>query len=278
MKAGGLTMSEQLSLAGRGILNPVEGEKKFQLQRLAPTEELRGFVRHYWLIDWDLRGQSPYRQEVLQNPCINIVFMQGYTRIYGVSRKKSFHLLEGQGSVFGVQFKPGAFYPYWQAPVASLTDRSIQLEEVFGPKSGTLEKELFSTRDSTERVAVINRFLGERLPMRDDTIELIQDIVDRIIEDHAVTSVDHLACCFNINKRKLQRMFHQYVGVTPKWVIQRYRLHEAAEQIARSNRLDWPHLAAELGYFDQAHFIKDFKAVIGFSPEEYIRRIAVHET
>jgi AraC-like DNA-binding protein len=71
----------------------------------------------------------------------------------------------------------------------------------------------------------------------------------------------------------LQRIFSQYVGVSPKWVIKRYRLHEAAEQLAGGEVVDWPKIALELGYFDQAHFIKDFKTIVGESPAEYIKKI-----
>jgi AraC-like DNA-binding protein len=70
------------------------------------------------------------------------------------------------------------------------------------------------------------------------------------------------------SKRTLQRLFREYVGVSPKWVLQRVRLHEAAERMAGGEG-DWPRLALELGFFDQAHFIKAFKAVIGLTPGDY---------
>ena len=72
-----------------------------------------------------------------------------------------------------------------------------------------------------------------------------------------------------MSARTLQRLFRRYVGVGPKWVLQRYRLHEAAERIADGYDGDWAALALDLGYFDQAHFIKDFKALVGCSPAEY---------
>ncbi|WP_339329315.1 helix-turn-helix domain-containing protein [Cohnella caldifontis] len=66
-------------------------------------------------------------------------------------------------------------------------------------------------------------------------------------------------------------MFSRYVGVSPKWVIRRFRLQEAAELIDKDGASDWAALSAKLGYYDQAHFIKDFKAVTGRSPEAYAR-------
>jgi AraC-like DNA-binding protein len=72
-----------------------------------------------------------------------------------------------------------------------------------------------------------------------------------------------------LSTRELQRRFSRYLGVGPKWVLQRYRLHEAAERIAAGGRGDWAGVAAELGYADQAHFIRDFRAVVGCPPGAY---------
>ncbi len=68
-------------------------------------------------------------------------------------------------------------------------------------------------------------------------------------------------------------MFNRYVGVSPKWVIRRYRLHEAADRLANGEAVDWPNIALDLGYFDQAHFVKDFKAIVGTPPAKYVRSI-----
>jgi AraC-like DNA-binding protein len=73
--------------------------------------------------------------------------------------------------------------------------------------------------------------------------------------------------------RQLQRLFKEYVGVSPKWVIQRYRLLDAAERVAAGTIVNWADLALELGYADQAHFIRDFKGLVGRSPAEYARRL-----
>lgn len=72
-----------------------------------------------------------------------------------------------------------------------------------------------------------------------------------------------------MSTRTLQRLFRRHVGVGPKWVLGRYRLHAAAEQLAAGERHDWTTLALDLGYFDHAHFIRDFSAVAGRSPAEY---------
>jgi AraC-like DNA-binding protein len=80
---------------------------------------------------------------------------------------------------------------------------------------------------------------------------------------------DQAVALTRFHKRRLERIFREYVGVSPKWVIQRYRMHEAAEQIAEGRAGDMGDLALRLGYFDQAHFIRDFKAIVGRPPGQY---------
>jgi transcriptional regulator GlxA family with amidase domain len=85
--------------------------------------------------------------------------------------------------------------------------------------------------------------------------------------------VEDVACRFNLSIRTLQRMFHRYVGVSPKWLIRRYRLREAAERLASGEAVDWPNMALDFGYFDQAHFIIDFRAIAGTPPAQYARSV-----
>ncbi len=158
-----------------------------------------------------------------------------------------------------------------QSPVSRFTDDTISLLEVFGADSNVLEAAILSQEDEGGMVARAETFLRARLPERDANVAVINQIVDRIIADRTITRVDDIVCRLNLNKRTLQRLFRQYVGVSPKWVIKRYRLHEAAERLADGDGVDGSNLALDLGYFDQAHFIKDFKAIVGKAPAEYAR-------
>jgi AraC-like DNA-binding protein len=122
-------------------------------------------------------------------------------------------------------------------------------------------------------VNVAENFLRERLPEHDENVAAVNKVIDSITADGTILKVDDVVDRLNLNKRWLQRLFNHYVGVSPKWVIKRYRLHEAAQKLAHGEVKDWPMLALDLGYFDQAHFIKDFKAIVGKTPAEYARHI-----
>ncbi len=255
-----------------GILMPSAIATKFQLARHLPAQDLSYFVQHYWSVKWDLRDQAPYLQEILPYPTVHMVIERGKSRIVGVVKGKFSILLEDQGWVFGVKFRPGAYYPFVKLPVSAITDRSIRIEYVFGLAGKALETAIMCVQDDEAHIiAQMEQFLRGRLPERDANVALINQIVDCIIADRAIIKVDALVKRFNLGKRTLQRLFSQYVGVSPKWVIKRYRLQEAAEQLAGGAIGSWPKLALDLGYFDQSHFIKDFKMIVGRTPAEYAR-------
>jgi AraC-like DNA-binding protein len=80
-----------------------------------------------------------------------------------------------------------------------------------------------------------------------------------------------IASARGISVRTVQRLFSEYVGVGPKWVLQRYRLHEALAQLHAGPDTDWAQFALGLGYYDQAHFVRDFRALVGRTPAQYER-------
>ena len=255
----------------RGLLNPQWGEQKFQITRHAPAPELAGWIERYWIIRWDLRGEPPYSAQTLPQPFVNLVFEAEQARIYGVASRMYTNELQDEGQVFGVKFKPGAFYPLLQQPVASITDRSLPVADIFGEAGVALGQSILQHRVPAPMLTLANDFLRRRLPPADETVGLVDQIVGQIMADRTITHVDDIAQRFALSKRTLQRLFHQYVGVSPKWVITRYRLHDAAEQLADGKEVALPTMALDLGYFDQAHFSKAFKASIGVSPTEYMR-------
>jgi AraC-like DNA-binding protein len=258
----------------RGVLNLRGLERNLRLLREFPSEDLAYFIEHYWMVRWDRRGIEPYRQETLPHPSIHVTIQPEGSHVIGVMRGKFSTLLCERSWVFGIKFRPGAFHPFLRSPVSVLTDRRTPLETVFGADGTGLEAAILATaEDDDAKVAIAEDFLRRRLPERDETLELIDGIVRRIMADREIIKVDDLVERTHLNKRTLQRIFSRYVGVSPKWVINRYRLHEAAEQLADGRVKEWPALALELGYFDQAHFIRDFKAIIGVSPAEYARTI-----
>ncbi len=255
----------------RGILrrHPVAGA--FWHSRTAPAQFQRGLVEHFWRVRWDLSGVPDHEQETLPHPSVHIVIDDaGGAQLSGPHSARFVRRLCGRGGVFGIKFKPGGFYPFLRAPVAGLVDQTLPLSAVFGASADDLERAVRSCDTDAAMIEVASAFLQRHWPAAEDpTVAHVSGMVASIVADRSITTVDQLVARSGMGKRALQRLFERYVGVSPKWVISRYRLHEAVEQLALAIPADWAAFALSLGYFDQAHFIRDFKSLVGRTPLEF---------
>lgn len=255
----------------RGILNLPREAPLTGYARYWAAADLQPLVEHLWTVEWDL--ERPQTSEVLTHPSVQLVVERGKTRVAGVFTSRFVATMTGKGRVLGVKFRPGGFRAFFERPVAELRDRMLPIEEVFGDAANGLERAALRHAGHDEAFGVIQDFLRERSPRLDPSIELASRLTYRIAEDRALVRVEQLVREFSLPLRRLQRLFNDYVGASPKWVIQRYRLHEAAERIALGSEIDWADFALELGYADQAHFIRDFRRLIGRSPAGYARAL-----
>lgn len=236
----------------------------------SPAPDLAPFVDHYWIVTWDYAGQTPYRQVIVPYPNVHLTFFNGAARVTGVARRHVVKVLDGVGWVFGIAFRPGCFRPFLGRSVATLTDTSAAAGELLGTEPP--EREMILAGSERRRVEIAEAYLRDNLPDPDPTAEQAADAVSRIAAQPEITRVGGLADELQTGVRGLQRMFAEYVGVGPKWVIRRYRLHEVTERMAQGDTIDWAGLAADLGYADQAHLVRDFTAVVGESPTRYAER------
>ncbi|MFI9049572.1 DUF6597 domain-containing transcriptional factor [Streptomyces sp. NPDC053427] len=267
----------------RGIVDARELLTRVQFRRRVPAVPLRPYVEHYWLIDWDLA--EPYATHVVPHPSVNIVFQRyadrpGFGEVAGVGLELFSQKLVGRGRVCGVQFRPGGFRPF--APGRSVTDwtgRRLPLDVVFGgaERSGSgaaAAPGVLEPDDEDARVAALDAFLAPLLRGGPRVLEqtgLAMRLADRIRRDRTIRRVADFARDEGMSVRALQRLFAGYVGVSPKWVLLRHRVHEALERAASGAAADWAAVAAELGYSDQAHLIRDVTATVGVSPTAYGR-------
>lgn len=270
----------------RGIVDASGLLTRVRFRRHAPAEPLRPYLEHYWLIDWDLT--EPYVTHVVPHPSVNVVFQDlpgraPFGEVAGIGLGLFSKELAGRGRVCGVQFRPGGFRPF--APgraVADLTGREVPLSEVFrgdgvaegggradaaGPADAV--HAVLGPDDEHARVAALDAFLLRHGPAPDPQADLAMELAARIRADRTIRRVGDLAREAGLSVRALQRLFSAYVGVGPKWVVLRYRIHEALERAESAAAVDWADLAAGLGYADQAHLVRDFTATVGVPPTAY---------
>lgn len=255
----------------RGILRRHADPARITHARYLPESVLAPFVEHCWCVSWDLRDRPPQLQETLPHPNVHLVVGTTDGGIHGVQTRRFVTELAGQGRVFGIKFRPGGFYPFLRRPVASLANRTLGIADVFGDDGLAYARDVLACADLDTRVKLVTRLLATHLPMPDPSVGRVADIVASVAADRTITTAEALARRSGLGLRALQRLFHDYVGASPKWVINRYRLHEAIECLAAGTAVDWTHLALTLGYYDQAHFIRDFRRLVGRSPGEFAR-------
>ncbi|MET9923540.1 MULTISPECIES: helix-turn-helix domain-containing protein [unclassified Streptomyces] len=261
----------------RGIVDAPDLFTRVHFRRREPAAALRPYLEHYWLIDWDL--DQPYAAHVVPHPSVNLVVQRyedgesareraGYAEVAGIGLGLFTQKLTGRGRVCGVQFRPGGFRPF--APehaLSDLTGRRTAAAEVLRtpPSVGAV----LDPADEDDRVAALDACLLALEPRPDPQATLAMELVDRVRTDRSVRRAGALARDAGLSPRSLQRLFSAYVGVGPKWVILRYRVHEALERAESDPAVDWARLAADLGYSDQAHLVRDFTATVGVPPTAF---------
>jgi AraC-like DNA-binding protein len=250
---------------GRGAPQPVE------LARFEPPAELAPFVEHLWVVRWRLERAT--ETETLPHPSIHWTVEGQESEIVGVVRGRFVRRLEGIGRVVAVKFRPAGFCAFYDPPLVTLTDERLPAARVFGPRARRVARSIVGASDAEAAEALCD-VLRAHGPRVDPAAEEARRIVETIATDASLISVEEVCGRFEIRPLALQRLFRAKVGVTPKWVIQRYRMHEAMERIAARPNLSFAGLAADLGFTDQAHFCRVFKEFIGRSPGAYSRSVA----
>ena len=256
-----------------GILVPGAGERRFTLTRHDPSADLASIVDRFWIVRWDLRDQPPFEQETLPYPCVNLVVGTHRPGVHGPATSRFIARLQGEGWVIGSKFLPAGFRGMVAAPPADLVDRVFSLGDAFGSEGRDLDREVTEAGDDGSRIARVERFIRARHAGPDPETAEANGWVELARCDASIARVADLASRAGRTVRALERLFRAHVGVPPKWVIRRFRVQEAAARIAAGGA-GCAELAQELGYFDQSHFIRDFKAQVGRTPAQYAKLCA----
>jgi AraC-like DNA-binding protein len=251
-------------------------------QRIPPHALLSAYVRHYWTF----RRDSPllaYREaymhprggygmvfnfgdrlsldgQVLADP----VFLDGSNT---VSRKMGFL---GRIELMGVSFWEGGAYPFLGVPLVELRDETALLDVLDRPGLMQLYERLAETGSLPGRIQVLNEWLLGRLALGKARALLIP--ASLAILRGGVLTIPELAQNLAISQRQLERLYQVQVGMSPKHYAQLARVENARLNLKRMSEQSTTRLAVELGFYDQAHFIREFRAVVGMTPYRYMQR------
>jgi len=261
----------------KGVVNPAAAEKMFRLERYLPEPDLAPYIEYFWLVAWELPDGATHVQRTLPSPCVHLVFDAGRTAVFGVMTGAFEYTLKGRGRVLGIRFRPGGFRALLRQSMHSITDQTVSLTELFGLDTAQAEQGVLSAPDDEGMVAAATALLRSVLPGGEAAetslryVAQVEAILKLIAEHPGLTQVQELADLSGMSVRRLQLLFKDAVGASPKWVIRRNRLLDAADQLSKGGAIDLATLAQALGYYDQSHFTRDFEELVGKPPADYRR-------
>lgn len=245
------------------------------IYRYEPGPPLDGLVQRFWIPVWSVPADREAPQKVLQYPVCLLVVSGEYARFYGVVSGLSTTTLSGDGWAVGAMCRPAAGFLIAGTPVSDFTDRFVDLTAVLGAVGGHLVDRVRAAMTPDPHSPDAHRaardafrdVLQPFLPV-DAEGELVDRVVAFVESGNHVLRVSQLCDEFGLSERALQRLVQRRLGLTPKWLIQRRRLQEAAERL-RERGMTLAETAAVLGYADQPHFSRDFARVTGMTPGQF---------
>lgn len=266
----------------RGILDPWLLRQHVRLNRYPPSDTLAGLIDRFWAVQWDLPAGITHTQHVLTHPAANISVATPDARdttgvaleaiVYGVARRMTTRVLAGSGWAVAAMTTPGGLGAFLADSASALTDRAVPISAATGIASCGLTDEITAEADEADRVRKLTAALERALdPKRSVEARKTAEVARLAETDRGVRRLEDLAAASGIPSRTLQRMFLRNAGVSPTWVIRRYRLLEAGEAARAGAAVSWSAVAAELGFSDQAHLTREFRKGFGVTPAAYAK-------
>ncbi|MGB6244675.1 helix-turn-helix domain-containing protein [Gordonia sp. (in: high G+C Gram-positive bacteria)] len=270
----------------RGILAPGRMFTVVDFDRYPAPPELEGLIDWFWSVRWDLSDNQRHRQPVLATPAVNISVGVApppgddppsgpfplAARFNGVTTDLAVRVLSGTGWNFAAKSTVGGFGA-WSDDVHALNDTHLPVGDVLAVDDDALAVRVADVEFGARRAGPIGdeliRLLAARPSSRIARAREVSAVAAAAESDRSIRTVEELAALGGITVRTLQRMFGSCAGVSPTWVIRRFRLIEAADAVRDGGPVDWAALAADLGYADQSHLTRDFTATLGISPAAY---------
>ncbi|HYO85212.1 MAG TPA: helix-turn-helix domain-containing protein [Dermatophilaceae bacterium] len=248
---------------------------------LAPTPPIYRYpamvagVRYYWIPVWDIPEGQSWPQRTLPFPHPLVVVADSYARFYGVASGLSGVELSGSGWAFGTAFKPSSGVHLAGGSMLDLTDRWVDLSSLHSLDGAGIVERIRSAMTPDphvqaahqEGIAVLEQAFAA-IPA-DPEGQLVDAVCEWVETTPGACRVGQICDRFGVGERQLQRLLERRIGLTPKWLIRRRRLQEAAQALRVMTDVALADLAHELGYADQAHFTRDFTAVVGLSPRRF---------
>lgn len=249
-----------------------------------PQQDLAEWVQCYWTLESSFEN-TPLKNTIIPDGTMKLIFHYGDTYKHHPSDQESITLpkcfLIGQltrpyvvepmgvtGS-FVVRFQPNGFLPFANIPIKEIQNTAVPLDKLFGKEGVEIGESILQAQTTAQRIHLIETFLLQRLTDKSTIDNIVKSTVDTILHANQNISVNELSKQNNINRRQLTRKFSSTIGLSPKQLSKTVRIQNALKTLLTEEVTSLTDLAYENEYYDQAHFIKDFKEFTGLTPKEF---------
>lgn len=253
-------------------------------QIFEPHHDLKTFVKCYWTLE-SPKEKTPEKNTIVPDGTMKMIFHYGdlykyYTESGNrISLPKCFVIGQltrpfeveptGETGTFFVRFHPNGFLPFTTIPIEEMENTAVSLTKLFGRDGQEIGQKVLNADTTLERINLIESFLFNRLTENKIIDHIVKSTVETILTVDGQLSVDELSRQNNISRRHLARKFSSSIGLSPKQFSKTIKLQATLKTLLNKKITSFTDLAYESKYYDQAHFIKDFKEFTGLTPKEF---------
>ena len=257
-----------------------------------PAPPLSDFVDLLWMHEG--HDTAHEMERLLPDGTVELVINLREDRIpvYNPHHPEQFHTIAGcvvsgprseffvidtasSASTVGVHFKPGGAFPFFQAPPAELSNRSVALEELWGAASARLRERLLLAATPQQKFLVLEQCLLEQLARPLEHHPAVNFAIQQF-RSAPHGPVLQMAEAVGFSQRRFIQLFRDEVGLTPKLFCRVSRFQRVVHSAHSLDQINWAEMALDCGYYDQAHFNHDFQEFAGITPMQYLAQKTPH--
>ncbi len=248
--------------------------------------DLTALIKCYWTLEVPAEAEAP-KQRIISDGCLEMAFVLGddinrYTSdntyilqpramVIGQITEPFFIQPTGYVNTFAIRFYPYGFANFINKPIKELSNTETPITYLFDNNvASLLEQRIMEAKDTKERIIIIEDFLLTELNRKSTLDKIVQTTVEALVTTNGSISINHIIKSDIANRRQLERKFASQVGLSPKQLAKVIRLQAALKMLLNEKSEKLSSIAYESEYYDQAHFIRDFKEFTGISPTAFL--------
>ena len=255
-------------------------------QTFEPHPDLSALVKCYWILEvpGDMNAD---RQRIVPDGCIELFFILGEdvkrftsddsfilqprSMVLGQITRPFFIQPTGYVHTFAIRFYPYGFANFVEIPIQDLANTETPISSIFGAQVATaLEQKIVNAGSTEDRIRVIEEFLLQKLAETATIDHIVKSTIDMLVQTKGSQSISSLLEGQHSLRRSLERKFSRQVGISPKQLGKVIRLQSALKLLLTGDKESLTSIAYQSEYYDQAHFIKDFKEFTGTNPKDFL--------